>query len=120
MQAHHIIAKYGGALNLPCIKFQDCVWSFTTCTLYLFKTNVDVYLESEIIKFPPLDTQFKTTYLEETRNQPNYNLQLSLGLLYKLLIDNITNNSQFTMPKSTHLMSSVEFKQYHDISTKLI
>jgi hypothetical protein len=87
---HYILAKFGGALNLPRLKPTDCLQSPTT------------------------------QWLEVASNQPFLLPQGSLKLLYKLLLYHITTISHITLPNGTHLMSIPDFKTYYATPTTLI
>ena len=84
----HILAKNGGAKDIPRIKYQDCIRSPTTRTLFLMKIEGVVYLKS-------IETNFhlNKTELEEewrtTTELPHLNPTLSLKLLHKLISLNI-------------------------------
>jgi hypothetical protein len=117
---HYILAKFGGALNLPRLKPTDCLQSPTTRTLYLLKDVGHIYIKSSLPDFSLNPTPLETQWLEVASNQPFLLPQGSLKLLYKLLLYHITTISHITLPNGTHLMSIPDFKTYYATPTTLI
>ena len=56
----HILAKHGGALNLPRISRHDCIRSPITRTFFLLKTIGGIHLKSKLEKFLLLPTSLET------------------------------------------------------------
>ena len=116
----HILAKHGGAEDVPRIKQHDCIRSLTTRTLFLLKKAGGVHLKSIEENF-----QLHMTKLElEWRSQvtielPHLNPKLSIKLLHKLLMYNIYKIKHITLPNGTNLMTQEDFKLYYKSPTKL-
>jgi hypothetical protein len=57
---HYILAKYGGSLYLPRIRYSDCICSPTTKILFLLKEVAYVHIRSTLPHFllhpTPLET----------------------------------------------------------------
>ena len=58
--------------------------------------------------------------MQESQNLPGLNPDISLKLLHKLLVHNITTLDQITLPNGTTLMNPDEFKIHHFTPSKLI
>ena len=115
-----ILAKYGGSKEITRIKYHHCVRSPITRTLFLLKHKAGVHLKSTINNFLLTPSPLETAWMQEAQNLHGLNPCISLKLLHKLLIHNITTLDQITMPNGTTLMNSDEFKIYHSTPSKLI
>ena len=115
-----ILAKYGGSKDITRIKYHHCVRSPITRTLFLLKHKVGVHLKSTINNFLLNPSPLETAWMQESQNLPGLNPDISLKLLHKLLIHNITTLDQITLPNGTTLMNSDEFKIHHSTPSKLI
>ena len=86
----HILAKHGGAEDIPRIKYHDCIRSPTTRTLFLMKMEGGVHLKSIEENFQlhmtELELEWRSHAIVEL---PHLNPKLSLKLLHKLLTHNI-------------------------------
>jgi hypothetical protein len=118
--SNYILAKYGGALHLPRIRYSDCICSPTTRTLFLLKEDAQVHIRSTFLDFLLHPTPLETIWMDAIMDHPFLIPQRSLQLLHKLLLHHITDIKHFTLPNGTHLMSTQEFKLYFDTPTKLI
>ena len=114
----HILAKHGGAKDIPRIKYQDCIRSPTTRTLFLMKTEGGAYLRSIEVDFQLNKTKLEKEWRTNTE-LPYLNPELSLKLLHKLITLNIHSIKQISLPNGTNLMSPEEFKKYSKNPTKL-
>ena len=116
----HILAKYGGAEEIPRIKQNDCIRSPTTRTLFLLNKAGRIHLKSTNENFQlhmiELEREWRAQALTEL---PNLNLELSLKLLHKLLIHNIYTIKHITLLNGTKLMTPDDFKIYYKTPTKL-
>jgi hypothetical protein len=117
---HYILAKYGGALHIPRIKYKDCTRSPITRTLYLLKSTIDIHLNSTLPSFPLLATSLETIWMTSSTRHPLINPQHSLKLLHKLLLHHITTIAHLTLPDGLHLMAPQDFKYFYFNSTNLI
>jgi hypothetical protein len=115
-----ILAKFGGALNLPRLTSHDCIRSPITRTLYLLKTTSDIHLRSTLHDFPLPPTPLETAWLSTAISYPHLFQQYSPKLLYKLLLHHITILQHLILPSGTHLMDHKDFQAYYTIPTKLI
>ena len=70
----HILAKHGGTLNIPRIKYQDCIRSPTTRTLFHLKKEGGIHLKSINLNSTPNDRtktgMESTSYKGNTRTKP--------------------------------------------------
>jgi hypothetical protein len=109
---YYILAIYGGALHIPCIKYQDCTRSPITRTLYLLKSTADIHLNSILPSFPLLTTPLETIWMTSTKQHPDINPQQFPKLLLKLLLHHITTIAHLTFLNGLHLMASQDFKHF--------
>ena len=114
----HILSKHGGAKEIPRIKYQDCIRSPTTRTLFLMKTEGEVHLKSIEANFHLHQTELEKEW-KTTTELPHLNPKLSLKLLHKLMTLNIHTIKQISLPNGTNLMSPEDFKIYYKTPTKL-
>jgi len=98
-----ILAKFGGSKELTRIKYHHCVRSPITRTLFLLKHEAGVHLKSIIGNFLLDPSPLETAWLKEAQNLPGLNPNISLKLLQKLLLHNIIELEQITMPNGTPL-----------------
>ena len=123
---HFVLAKHGGAENIPRIKYQDCIRSPTTRTLFLIKKVGGAHLQSNIDNF-----LLKATTLEQiwcqlsTIQLPQINPTQTLKLLHKLLFHklllyNIYEIKHITLPNGINLMIQEDFKKNYTKPTKQI
>ena len=115
-----ILAKYGGSKKLTRTKYHHYVRSLLTRTLFLFKHKAGVHLKSTINNFVLNPSPLETAWMQEAQMLHDLNPNISLKLLHKLLVHNITTLDQITMPNGTTLMDPDEFKIYHSTPSKLI
>ena len=118
---HFILAKHGGAKNIPRIKHQDCIRSPTTKTLFLIIKLGGTHLCSKIDNFPlkatPLEQMWcQLTTIQLLQIHPTQNLKL----LHKLLLQNIYEIKHITLPNGINLISQQDFKNFYTKPTKLI
>ena len=118
---HFIVAKHGGAQNIPRFKYQDCTRSPTTRTLYLIKKARGAHLRSNIDNFPLKATPLEQIWCQLSTNQFRHiNPSQTTKLLHKLLLNNIYESKHITLPNGTNLMTQEDFKNYYIKPTKLI
>ena len=118
---HFILAKHGGAKNIPRIKHQDCIRSPTTRTLFLIKKTGGAHLRSNIDNFPLQATPLEQMWcLLSTTHLPHINSPQTLKLLHKLLLHNIYEIKHLTLPNGINLMILEDFKKFYSKPTKLI
>ena len=97
----HILSKYGGVKDIPKIKYQDCIRSPTTRTLFSMKTVGRVHLKSIKIGFYLNKTELEKEWISTTEIV-HLNPKLSLKLLHKLLLLNIHSIKQISLPNGTN------------------
>ena len=86
----HILAKHGGAQDIPRIKYQDCIRSPTTRTLFLLKKEGGIHLKSIEQNFQLQMTELESEWRAQAIMEiPELTQQISLKLLHKLLAHNI-------------------------------
>ena len=118
---HFILAKYGGAENIPRIKHQDYIRSSTTRTLFLIKKARGAHLCSQIDNFPLKATPLEQMWCQLLETQsPQINPTQTFKFLPKILLQNIYEIKHITLHNGTNLMSREEFKHYYITPTKLI
>ena len=118
---HFILAKHGGAKNIPRIKHQDYIRSPTTRILFLIKKAGGAYLRSNIDNFPLQATPLEQMWcLLSTTHLPHINSPQTLKLLHKLLLHNIYEIKHLTLPNGINLMTLEDFKKFYSKPTKLI
>jgi hypothetical protein len=115
-----ILATFGGAEEIPRIKYHHCVRSPITRTLFLLKKEAGVHLKSTINNFMFNTSPLENDWMKEARNLHGLNHKISLKLLQKLLLHNITELGQITLPNGLNMMSPNDFKNYYFNPTKLI
>jgi hypothetical protein len=116
----HILAKFGGAIDIPRITHNDCTRSPITRTLYLMKKEGGTHFKSLEANFQLHTTEFEQEWITNaTTELPHLNPKLSLKLLHKLLLHNIHKIKHITLPNGTHLMSHKDFQTYYKTPTKL-
>lgn len=102
----YILAKYGGAEQIPRIKYHDCVHSPTTRTLFLFKKAGRIHLKSTNQNLQLYITELESEWMTQASTiLPHLNSKTSFKLLHKLLLHNISNIKHITLPNDTQLMS---------------
>ena len=117
---HHILAKYGGAKDIQRIKYQDCIRSPTTRTLFLMKKEGGAHLKNIEANFQLHSTELEQEWRTQATNElPQLNIKLSLKLLHKLLAHNIQKIKHISLPNGTNLMSAKDFQTYYKTPTKL-
>jgi hypothetical protein len=117
---HHILARYGGAEEIPRITQYDCIRSPTIRTLFLLKKAGRIHLKSTNPNFLLYMTKLEQEWrAQATSELPHLNPALLLKLLHKLLIHNIYKIQHITLTNRTNLMSSDVFKTYHKTPSKL-
>ena len=118
---HYILAKYGGAENIPRIRHHDCNKSPTMRTLYLSKIVGGAHLRSKIGKFPLESTPLEREWHKLSTTPPPQKLSTrNSKYIHKLLLENIYDIKQLTLPNGTHLMSYTEYSKYYKKPTHLI
>ena len=96
---HFILAKHGGAENIPRIKYQNCTRSPTTRTLFLIKKVRGAHLRSNIDNFPLKATPLEQIWCQlSTIQLPQINPIQTLKLFHKLLLRNIYEIKHITLP----------------------
>ena len=116
----HILAKHGGAEDIQRIKYQDCIRSPTTRTLFLMKKEGGVHLKSIETNFQLHTTELEREWKIQAETElPQLNPELSLKLLHKLLTHNIQKIKYISLPNGTNLMSPKDFQTYYKTPTKL-
>ena len=116
----HILAKHGGAQDIQRIKYQDCIRSPTTRTLFLMKKEGGAHLKSIEANFQLHITELEKEWRTQATNElPQLSIELSLKLLHKLLNHNIQKVKHISLPNGTHLMSPKDFQTYYKTPTKL-
>ena len=115
-----ILAKYGGSKEITRIKYHHCVRSPIIRTLFLLKHKAGVHLKSTINNFLIDPSPLENAWMQEAQLLHGLNPSISIKLLHKLLIHNITTLAQLTMPNDTTLMNADDFKTYHSTPSKLI
>ena len=83
-------------------------------------TKAGVHLKSTINNFLLNPSPLETAWMQEAQLLQNLNPTISLILLHKLLVHNITTLDPITRPNGTTLMDPDEFKIYHSTPSKLI
>ena len=95
---HFILAKYGGVENILKIKYQDCIQSVTTRTLFLIKKARGAHLRINIDNFPLKATPFEQIWYQlSTIQLPQINPIQTLKLFHKLLLHNIYEIKHITL-----------------------
>ena len=118
---HFILAKYGGAKNIPRIKYQDYIRSPTTRTLFLIKKVGGAHLRSNIDNFPLQATPLEQIWCPmSTTHLPQIHPTQILKLLHKLLLHNIYEIKHLTLPNGINLMTPGDFQIFYSKPTKLI
>ena len=118
---HFILAKHGGAENIPRIKHQDCIRSSTTRILFLIKKIEGAHLHSQIDNFPLKATPPKQMWCQLLETQlPQINSTQTFKFLHKLLLQNIYEIKHITLPNSIKQLLQEDFKHYYITPTKLI
>ena len=96
----HILAKHGGAQDIPRIKYQDCIRSPTTRTLFLLKKEGGIHLKSIEQNFQLQMTELESEWRAQAIMEiPELTQQISLKLLHKLLAHNIQKNKTYIPPQ---------------------
>ena len=118
---HFILAKHGGAKNIPKIKHQDCIRSPTIRTLFLIKKARGAHLRSTMDNFPLKATSLEQMWCHLLATQlPQINPTQTLKFLHKLLLQNIYEIKHITLPNGTNLMTLEDFKHFYVTPTKII
>ena len=118
---HFILAKHGGGENIPRIKYQDCIRSPTTRTLFLIKKVGGAHLRSNIDNFPLQATPLEQMWCPlSTTHLPQINPTQTLKFLHKLLLHNIYEIKHLMLPNGINLMTLEDFKFFYSKPTKLI
>jgi hypothetical protein len=86
---NYILAKNGGAQNIPIITKNACVRSPITCTLYLLKNVAGTHIRSTQTDFPLTPTKLETEWITQAQSYPNINIKLCHHFLNKLLFYHI-------------------------------
>ena len=73
-------------------------------------------MDNFILNTSPLEN----IWMKEAQNMQGLNHKTSLKLPQKLLLHNITELGQITLPNGLNIMSPNDFKNYHSNPTKLI
>jgi hypothetical protein len=114
------LATFGGAEEISRIKYHHCVRSPITRTLFLLKKEAGVHLKSTMDNFILNTSLLENVWMKETRNMHGLNHRTLLKLLQKLLLHNIIELGQITLPNGLTMMSPNDFKNYHSNPTRLI
>ena len=103
---HFILAKHGGAENIPKIKHQDCTRSPTTRTFFLIKKAGGAHLRSKLDNFPLKTTPLEQIWYQLSISQlPQINPNQTFKLLHKLLLHNIYEIKHIMLPNGVNLMT---------------
>lgn len=87
---------------------------------FYFFLKGGAHLKSEIENLLLASTSLETTYMREAQNLLRFNPILYLKLLHKLLLYNILELKQVTLPNGLHLMSNNDFETCYSTPSKLI
>ena len=118
---HFILAKHGGAENIPRIKYQDCTRSPSIRTVFLIKKAGGAHLRSNIDNFPLKATPLEQIWYQlSTIRLPQINPTQTLKLLHKLLLHNIYEIKHIMLPNGINLMTKEDFKKIYTKPMKLI
>jgi hypothetical protein len=104
--SNYILAKYGGSLHLPRIRYSDCIRSPTTRTLFLLKEDAHVHICSTLPNFLLHPTPLETIWMVAIVDHPFLTPQRTLQFLHKLLLHHIIDIKHLILPNGTHLMST--------------
>jgi hypothetical protein len=105
-----ILATFGGAEEIPCIKYHHCVRSPITKILFLLKKEAGVHLKSTMDNFIFNTSPIENVWMTKAQNLHGLYHTTSLKLLQKLLLHNIMELGQITLPNGLNIMSPNDFK----------
>lgn len=110
---NYILVKHRGALNIPCIKYHDCIQSSITRTLFFFKIATLMHLKSKLNNFLLHTNPLEATQMVEAIRNSHL---LYINLTYKkrtlnskttFLSSNLQPSMSQLMPISPLLMYSI-------------
>ena len=118
---HYILAKHGGAQEIPRIKHQDCIRSPVTRIIYLIKKAGAAHLRCTLENYPLEATSLeKIWYQMATSLFPQMNPTQILKPIHKLLLHNIYDIKHLTLSNGTNMILHEDFEYYYTKPTKLI